>query len=173
MRELVDPKLTNENVVCGSSALIWPQDITANDHLWDLASLATKRIHELRNENYGLKWLVQLSNSIMPQLYSIMSSSMGVISLNENQLERLNIRDLRFLGSAYEVPTDSVSCMTHAITFKNRFTFNLSYTYPAMTREWAKNFSENMLKIIRHFSSENRESNPTVLEILGELKKFL
>jgi hypothetical protein len=172
MRELVNPKLTNDDIVCGSAALIWSQDIAANDHLWDLASFATKRIRELRNENYGLKWWVELSNGIMPQPYSIMSSSMGIVSLNESQFKRLRIRDLRFLGSAYEVQFESVACMTHAITFRDRFTFNFSYTYPALTREWAKNFSENMTKVLKLFSSSIKETNPSVSEILCELKKF-
>jgi hypothetical protein len=157
--------ISSENLVCGSAALIWEHEIDPNDSLWDLAAQTTAHIKQKLSESYGFKWWVELVNSIAPQSFSIMSSSMGLVSLNETSLRNFRINDLRFLGSTYSSSVKSVSVMTHAFTFKDRFTFNCSYTYPSLSKEWAKYFTLNVRKILEFYAS-NESTAQNVREFL-------
>jgi hypothetical protein len=173
MRDMLKPKLEKEDIVCGSAALIWLDEINASSVLWDLALNTTNSIKKARDDNYGYKWWIKLKNSIPFQQYSIMGSSMGVVTLNENELKNLKIIDLRFLGSAYSLPKNSASCMTHAFTFLNKFTFNLSYTYPGLSKLWADNFSNNILVILEYFAKNDCADQTTVSGIWEKMGKFI
>jgi len=160
--------ISRDNLVCGSTALIWEQEIDPKDSLWDLVAQTTAHIKQKLSENYGFKWWVELASSVAPQSFSIMSSSMGLVSLNETSLRNFKINDLRFLGSAYQSSVKSVSIMTHAFTFKDRFTFNCSYTYPSLSKEWAKCFTLNVRKILEFFAS-NESTTQSAREFLPSL----
>lgn len=164
--------VTSEDIVCGSSALIWPQEVNlSNDHVWNLVKENTEKIKSLLNENYGLKWWLKLNNSIKFQGFSIMSSSMGIISINESKLNNFKIKDLRFLGSSYNVAPQTAGIMTHAFTFMQKFTFNFSYTYPALDNKWAQIFFNNLILILRHLANE--ESSETKLkDLFIRLEKY-
>lgn len=164
--------VSSQDIICGSSALIWSQNISlANDLVWNLVKENTEKIKMKLNENHGLKWWLKLKNSINFQKFSIMSSSMGVVSMDETKLKNFKIVDLRFLGSAYNVTPGNAGIMTHAFTFLDRFTFNFSYTYPALDEKWAQIFSNNLNLILRHLA--NQESLCTKLQdLLDSLEKY-
>ena len=170
MREIITPKLTNEDIVCGSAALNWYQEARPTDRLWDLATKATQGIRGKLSENYGHKWWVRIVTGCPIQSYSMMSSSMGVLKFNE--LKNVKMIDLRFLGSNYALPAGAAGVMTHAFTFLGRFTYNISYTYPALNEEWSKNFADNVYKIISYYASREQENSTTLDEIFKKLTKF-
>ncbi|CAF0719677.1 unnamed protein product [Brachionus calyciflorus] len=144
-----------DDMICGSAALTWQQEVYKEDNLWNIVRDNTEKIKNCVNLNDGLKWWVKLVNSIKSQGYSIMSSSMGVISIDKPK--NFEFKDLRFMGSAYEMVPNVAGIMTHAFTFLDRFTFNFSYTYPALNNQWAEIFSENINQVLLHFLNDESE----------------
>lgn len=169
MRLFIKPKLSNEDCVCGSAALIWPQDLIENDDLWSLAIEATKNIHELRNSNYGMKWWIKLNNMIQMQPYSIMSSSIGVFEMNEKSLKNVTINDVRIIGGTYNLPKNAAGNMTHVVTILNRLTAVMSFTYPGLCKEWAKQFAKIQSNVLEYYANYNTNSS----DIPKTLKQIL
>lgn len=168
MRSLIHPKLSNEDIVCGSAALTWPQDIKGSDDLWELAANATKSIHELRNSDHGYKWWIKIANSCPIQQYSIMSSSIGLVELNEHLLKNISLNDIRMIGGTYGLAKDSAGNMTHAFTSLNKLTVVMSYTYPPLNKAWAKTFASRQSNILKYFAKPE-EIKHTLKTIVEEL----
>ena len=163
MRDTIGPKLSNEELVCASALLTWPQEMSGHMRLWDMVAMTTNQIRHAREKKQGLTWWVKLQNSIPTQPFSMMSSSMGLINLNETALKNFKLVDVRFLGANDNLPAGAVSCMTHASTCLGKFTFTLSYTYPELSAEWGKNFASNVLRVLEYFASVYDELDQTTL----------
>lgn len=96
---------------------------------------------------------------------------MRFIFLDESKLNNIKIKELKFLGSANDVALGTAGIMTHAFTFLEKFTFNFSYTYPALDGRWAQIFSNNLVLILRHLA--NQDSMDTKLKNLSNsLEKY-
>lgn len=171
MRQFVNPKLDSDDLVCGSALLTWMQIVDGQKSLWDLANEATKNIHTKRDENEGIRWWLKLKNSIPTQPYAIMSSSIGVIDINDNYLNRIKFNDIRILGSAYNVSAAWPGCMTHVFTCKSKLTIVFSYTYPALSNEWAARFADVEQKVLRYYADHRYEEDKLLKDFLKELKE--
>ena len=171
MRGLIEPKLSSEDCVCGSAALIWAQDVKGDDALWTLVTNATKNIHELRDTGYGLKWWMKIVNSLPMQQYSIMSSSIGLIDLKEQSLKKITLNDVRMMGGSYKLMKNNAGNMTHVFTSLNRLTVVMSYTYPALSKEWARKFACIQSLVLNYFA--NKDTGMTLKSILDEFESKL
>ena len=162
--------INSEEIICGSAALIWEYDVDLSEPFWSVAQKTNASLKSAIASNYGFKWWVKLANSIATQSYSVMGSSMGIVSLNEDKLKRIKINDLRFLGSSYKLPPSIAGTMVHAFTFMNRFTMNFSYTFPALSEKWGRTYSENIWSILKHVA-EGKLDKTNLKEIIGQLEK--
>lgn len=171
MRYLFD--LKNDDLIYSVGNFSWNQ-VIKNKHqrVWDLISDATKTVHELKDSNEGLKWWVKFKHSIQYQEATVVSSSMGFIDLEQEKLDVIKLKELRFFTSTYESkPNLSNFMIAHTFTFLKKLYFNLSYVYPNMNRKWARNFAENLYKIIEHLSKKDSEST-NLIEISKILHKI-
>lgn len=171
MRSTLGGDLTQEDMVCGSAALIWSHEPKPDDKLWDLVKFTGQQIKNCLNSNYGFKWWIKLVNSLPFQPYTIMSSSMGVVSIDETKLKHVKLNDLRFMGSATQLAPKTAGIMTHAFTFLNRFTFNFSYTYPALSMDWAQTFADNIAEVLKLLAANDKAEHLNLAQLIGQLKK--
>lgn len=170
MRPYVAP-LKHDDIVCGSAALIWPYRVDLAESFWAVTQQTKESIRECLEGKYGFKWWIKLANSIATQPYSIMSSSMGVVSLNESSFRALKINDMRFLGSAYTLNSAMCGIMTHVFTFKNRFTMNFSYTYPVLSDTWAQTFAGNIWRLLNMVAQGKLDDNVNLKSIIDQMVK--
>lgn len=170
MRPYVAP-LKHDDIVCGSAALIWPYRVNLSDSFWTVAQQTKDSIRDCIANKSAFKWWVKLANSIPTQPYSIMSSSMGIVSLNDDSFRNLRIKDMRFLGSAYSLNSTACGVMTHAFTFKNRFTMNFSFTFPILSETWGQTFSGNMWRVLELAANGKLDEKTCLKDVIDKMEK--
>ena len=53
MRDTIEPKLANEELVCASALLTWPQYLNGSMRLWDIAANTSDSIKKARQDKQG------------------------------------------------------------------------------------------------------------------------
>lgn len=111
--------LKNDDLVDYIGDLSWYTEIkNSHQSIWDVIENTTRKIHQLKSQNEGLKWLVKVQNSIPIQPFSVANSSVGRIDLGEAQLKNINVNDLQFFVSTYNKHNNGDNFMiVHAFTF--------------------------------------------------------
>ena len=157
MRASISDSLTNDDLLCASAGLTVIQDVSSDSTLMSLASDVSLNLKKLIDKKEGIKWWTKLKNSIPIQPYSIMSSSIGNISLEESLLKNIKINDVRFMGGASSVPENTASVMTHIFTFNGRLTLTFCFTYPVLSENFADEFVKHELDVFKFFSSNSNK----------------
>lgn len=99
----------------------------------------------------GLKWWVKTNNGIPRQPYTALESSIGRISFDEEKLKCIKITDLRFNNT--KEPGNLIEI--HAFTFADRFTISAGFRYPRFKPEWARNYLDNLVRVLQRFSNDS------------------
>lgn len=166
--------LEYDDLIKGAASLCWMQKVD-NGNLWKMASEATEKMRELKQSNDGLKWWTKINNGIKRHDYVVVSSSIGVISLNEDNLKNIKINDVRFFGSGpyseLNSDDDPRFLVIHAFTFANRLTINSSFSFPSFDTKWGKNYFNNVVAILIQLS-KCKSAKLDLNEIVPFLKKF-
>ncbi|CAF0967401.1 unnamed protein product [Brachionus calyciflorus] len=152
-----------EDLIKGAASLCWLQQLGKNDNLWSVAEQTTKVIHDMKNSNEGIKWWLKCLNGYNLSKYSHIASSLGKISLSEENLRNIKIMDLRFscstpykaINDVFFKNSESRFQMMHVFTYSNRLTFNFCCSYPTFSSEWTKRFFQNVKNIMLSFKQEN------------------
>lgn len=163
-------------MMCGM--LSWLQKIEANKPLWSMVSDATKSLHDLKNANAGLEYMVRVSMNLPNEDdFVVTSSSLGVVSLNENNLDHITIDDFRFSKSNCHHPNRPVEkrfmiiIFSHAYTFANRLNFNVNYAYPHFSNSFGRHFAKNLYNLMV-FMARPDSIKSTLADVLPLLKRF-
>lgn len=171
--------LENDDLIKGAASLYWIQEFGRLDKFWEIASFATKEVNRQKNQNLGLKGWVKINNSIkQPKVY-LYATNMGQFSLDENSFKSIKVNDLRFFISTpsndFRVADDTTSVSNiayiHAFTYQNKLNMTLSHSFPSLSLEWGRNFSQNFYSIIKQLIENNNDL--LVGDILNSLKVFI
>jgi hypothetical protein len=167
MRPYVEPPVQEYDAVCGSSALLWLQELNAEDLLWDVVSVASENIIQQIEEGSGLKWWRSV-NASEPQITpTFMASSIGIIPV-ESRYSAIKIKGIKIKGGAYGAGTaENSGIMLHLYTVNEKMNFTFSYTKPPITTEWAEKFAHNIQEVLRILSESTY--NLTCKEMLERL----
>ena len=164
--------LTNEDFFYSVGFLMWKQKVKKEERVWDVAAQTTQSIAKSKADGDGLKWWVKFKHQLPTfENFSVLCSSVGVLPKDES-LKNIKIEDLRFFNSAYNYANSTENfqpnyLQAHAVTFDNRFTFNISYTYPTLSVRWGQNFGKNLYAIIDQLAG--KDSEELTVEKLGSI----
>lgn len=157
--------------------LSWMQRIEADKPLWQMACEATKTLRELKNANVGLEYLVRVDSGLPNEDdFVVLNSTLGNVSLNENELRHIAIEDFRFSKTNSHTFNRSfekfdIVIISHAYTFANRFNFNISYAFPHFSSRFGRNFAKNLYNLIV-FMSKVDSNQSTLADVLHLLKRY-
>ncbi|RNA25404.1 alcohol acetyltransferase [Brachionus plicatilis] len=148
--------LEKSDLVKSAASLCWMQNISTHCDLWSIAKEITEKIGKMRDSNEGIKWWLKCLNNFPLHKYYHVASSIGKVSLDQENLIHIKVTDLRFSCST---PYDSLNKiifkntisrfqMMHVITFNKKLTGNFCYSYPTFSSSWDKEIRFNKNKII-------------------------
>nr|MDO8110669.1 hypothetical protein [Candidatus Sigynarchaeota archaeon] len=164
LRPYVTPPIGNENSVCGSSGLIWEQDLRAEMTLWSLLQETTRCIKKGLASRYPLKFRFDIMDRP-----DVMTSGMIDVTFMASSVGRTPIRQeyhgfkllgVKVIAGAYDTPrVSSAGMVAHAYTVQDSFNVTFGYTDPSFTREWATKFTtimETFLTVVAVDSGGNQ-----------------
>ena len=153
--------LEPSDLIKGAASLCWMQKISREKDLWSIAEEITDKIHKMKSSHEGIKWWLKCLNNFSLHKYLHIASSIGKISLGEENLKHIQLTDLRFscstpYGSLNKIIfKNNISRfqMMHLITFKNKLSANFCYSYPTFCSLWAKNFFKKIELMFSSFAN--------------------
>jgi hypothetical protein len=175
LRPYVNPPISNENSVCGSSAGVWEQDLGSEISLWDLVKETTQCIKNALESKYPLKFRFDVQNhsNLMtePNPFTFMASSVGLTPIR-GEYRGFKLHGVKVIAAAYDLPrVQSAGMVAHAYTVQDCFNVTFGYTNPSFSSEWAINFSNIMENFLTALSSE-KDGNQTVAQFIAKVKRL-
>ena len=141
MRSYVDPPVGNEHCVCGSAGLIWAQEISPEESIWDVVRLSNEKMEENLEARSPLGWWAGIEKMQPQPIPTVMMSSIGKVPVAVNY-GALRVTGVKLLGGAYDNSRAAAAgIMTHAYTVLGRLNVTFAFTSPPWSRELAKNFT--------------------------------
>lgn len=153
--------LEQTDLVKSAASLCWIQCFSIKKDLWSVSKEITDKIRSMRESNEGIKWWLRFLNNFPLQKYLHIASSIGKVSLGEENLMHLKIDDLRFSCSTpYDYlnkfifkNNESQFQMMHILTFNQKLTANFCYSYPTFSSSWGKSFFKKIELIFTSFEN--------------------
>lgn len=152
--------LEPSDLIKSAASLCWVQKISRDQDLWSIAQEITEKIRKMKSSDEGIKWWLKCLNNFPLHKYLHIASSIGKVSLSEENLKHIQVIDLRFSCST---PYDHLNKiifknnisrfqMMHIITFKNKLSANFCYSYPTFCSLWANKFFQKIELIFTSFT---------------------
>lgn len=101
------------------------------------------------------------------------AGTFGVLSLDEDNLNRVKINDLRFMLSISASSNSNVDNSTNvfAYTFMNRLLISFQFSYPKLGSDWGEMYADNFYDILKCFA-EQSDQHLTLKSVIDRLKRF-
>lgn len=150
----------------------WVQNLKISDPIWKLAQTASEEVVRRKSSNEGLKNWTKLLHGIDQVKACMYATSMGKVSINEEQLKSIRINDLRFFASTSGVEfrpngeqTPNIGYM-HTFTFQNRLNLTFTHSFPRLSYKWGEEYLNRIVFIIHRFL-EGDEKSPLLKDLLN------
>jgi hypothetical protein len=149
LRPYVTPPISNEQSVCGSSAVFWEQDLRADMSLWSLTHETTRGLKAALGSKYPLKFRydIQSQPNVMTAglpAATFMASSVGRTPIR-GEYHGFKLHGVKIIAGAYDsCRVSSAGMVAHAYTVQDSFTVTFGYTDPSFSHEWAAKFARIM-----------------------------
>ncbi len=170
LRPHVSPPIGNENSVCGSSGLIWEQDLRPEMTLWSLLQETTLSLKAGLASRYPLKFRLDIASQPDWMRFTFMVSSIGRTPIKP-EYRGFKLHGVKVIAGAYDLPrVGSAGMVAHAYTVQNSFNVTFGYTDPSFTREWARRFTtiiETFLTAVAEDASGNQSVSQFISKFSG------
>lgn len=101
------------------------------------------------------------------------AGTFGVLSLDEDNLNRVKINDLRFMLSMSVSSNSNVDNSTNvfAYTFMNRLLLSFQFSYPKLGSVWGEMYADNFYEILTCFVTQN-DQQLKLKSVVDRLKRL-
>jgi len=175
IRPYVTPPISNVHSVCGSSGLIWEQDLRPEMGLWSLVQETTQCLKIGLASQYPLKFRFD----VMDQP-DIMTTGMPAITFMVSSVGRtpilaeyrgFKLHGVKVIAGAYDTPrVSSAGMVAHAFTIQDCFNVTFGYTNPSFTPEWAARFTKIMETFLSILTTD-KDGNQSVAQFITRTQR--
>jgi hypothetical protein len=170
IRPYVTPPINDEHSVCGSSTIIWEQDLRSEMNLWSLVQDATSCIKTALASKYPLKFRFDIQNQpdimVKANPFTFMASSIGRTPIRADY-RGFTLRGVKVIAGAYDAcRVSSAGMVAHAYTVQDCLNVTFGYTNPSFSPEWAARFARIMETFLTNLATD-KDGNQSVAQFIA------